>query len=49
MFQAALPSCGKSRDELDRQEAELSRLIEINADEAMVSEQVDKVEAIRAA
>lgn len=47
LFQAALPDLRKGRDELDRQEAELSRLIEINADEALVSRQVDKVEAIR--
>ena len=35
-------------DDLDRQEAELSRLIETNADETVVTRQVDKVEAIRA-
>src|SRR5579871_4023390 len=46
-FQAALPELRKGRDELDRQEAELSRLIEMNADEAVVVHQVDKVEAIR--
>ncbi len=46
-WQAALPDLRKGRDELDRQEAELSRLIEMNADEAVVTHQVDKVEAIR--
>ena len=47
MWQAALPELRKGRDDLDRQEAELSRLIESNADESVVSRQVDKVEAIR--
>ena len=47
IFQAALPELRKGRDELDRQEAELSRLIESNADETVVSRQIDKVEAIR--
>ena len=46
-WQAALPDFRKGRDELDRQEAELSRLIETNADEPVVSRQVDKVEGIR--
>jgi len=48
IWQAALPELRKGRDNLDRQEAELSRLIESNADEAVVTRQVDKVEAIRA-
>jgi len=48
IFQAALPDLRKGRDDLDRQEAELSRLIESNADEAVVTRQVDKVEALRA-
>jgi len=47
IFQAALPDLRKGRDELDRQEAELSRLIETNADETAVVHQVDKVEGIR--
>ena len=47
IWQAALPELRKGREELDRQEAELSRLIEMNADEAVVTHQVDKVEAIR--
>ena len=47
IFQAALPELRKGRDELDRHEAELSRLIEMNADEAVVVRQIDKVEAIR--
>ena len=48
IWQAALPELRKGRDDLDRQEADLSRLIESNADEAVVTRQVDKVEAIRA-
>jgi Spy/CpxP family protein refolding chaperone len=47
VFQGALPDLRRGRDDLDRQEAELSRLIEMNADEAIVVRQVDKVEAIR--
>ncbi len=47
IWQAALPELRRGRDELDRQEAELSRLIEMNADEVVVTHQVDKVEAIR--
>jgi len=48
IWQAALPELRKGREDLDRQEAELSRLIETNADEAAVTRQVDKVENIRA-
>jgi Spy/CpxP family protein refolding chaperone len=47
VFRGALPDLRRGRDDLDRQEAELSRLIEMNADEAVVIKQVDKVEAIR--
>jgi Spy/CpxP family protein refolding chaperone len=47
IFQAALPELRKGRDDLDRQEAELSRLIESNADESVVTRQVDKVEQLR--
>jgi Spy/CpxP family protein refolding chaperone len=47
IFQSALPDMRKGRDELDRHEAELSRLIETGADEALVTRQLDKVEAIR--
>jgi Spy/CpxP family protein refolding chaperone len=48
VFRATYPQLFQSREELDKQEAELSRLIEINADEAQVSRQVDKVESVRA-
>jgi len=47
IFQSVLPELRKGRDDLDRHEAELSRLIETSADEALVTRQVDKVEAIR--
>jgi Spy/CpxP family protein refolding chaperone len=47
IFQAALPELRKGRDDLDLHEAELSRLIETGADEALVIKQLDKVEAIR--
>jgi Spy/CpxP family protein refolding chaperone len=47
IFQSVLPELRKGRDELDRHEAELSRLIETGADEALVTKQIDKVEAIR--
>jgi Spy/CpxP family protein refolding chaperone len=47
VFQDALPDLRRGREDLDRQEAELSRLIEMNADEAVVIRQVDKVEGIR--
>jgi Spy/CpxP family protein refolding chaperone len=48
VFHDSLPQMRQSKQELDRQEAELSRLIETNADEAQVVRQVDKVEAVRA-
>ena len=47
IFQTALPALRQGREDLDRQESELSRLIEMNADEATVIRQVDKVEGIR--
>ena len=47
VFQNVLPELRKGRDELDRHEAELSRLIETGADEALVIRELDKVEAIR--
>jgi Spy/CpxP family protein refolding chaperone len=48
VFRDSLPQLRQSKQELDRQEAELSRLIETNADETQVVRQVDKVEAVRA-
>src|ERR1051325_8130600 len=49
IFRATLPQLRQSKDDLDRQETELSRLIGQNADEGQVGHQVDKVEAIRGA
>ncbi len=47
-FQSAISKSRHKKEELDQQEAELSRLIAVNADELLVTRQVDKVEAIRA-
>jgi Spy/CpxP family protein refolding chaperone len=47
IFQNVLPDLRKGRDDLDRHEAELSRLIETGAVEALVIKQLDKVEALR--
>ena len=47
VFEAAVPRLRQNKQELDREEAELSRLIEANADETQVSKELDKVEAIR--
>lgn len=49
VFQSTLPKLRQGHDDLDKQEAELSRMIEANADEALVVKQVDRVEATRAA
>src|SRR5262249_49253758 len=48
VFNSTISLLRQKREELDQQEAELSRLIAANADEAVVVRQVDKVEAIRA-
>jgi len=48
VFRESLPHMRQSKQELDRHEAELSRLIEANADESQGIRQVDKVEAVRA-
>ena len=48
VFQSSVSLLRQKREELDQQEAELSRLIAANADEAVVVRQVDKVEGIRA-
>ena len=47
VFEAAVPRLRQSKQELDREEAYLSRLIEADAGEAQVANQLDKVEAIR--
>jgi len=46
LFRAVFPQLRQNKEELDRQEAELSRLLEANADEATVLRQVDKVEGV---
>src|SRR5262245_27374814 len=48
VFQSTLPRLKDQKADLDRQEAELSRLIELGADESVVTRQVDHVESIRA-
>ena len=48
LVQSQLPALRQGKSDLDQQEAELSRLVEINADEATVSKQIDKVENTRA-
>ena len=47
LFRATLPQLRQNKEELDRQESELSRLIGQNGDEAQVGRQVDKVETAR--
>lgn len=47
IFQAALPNLRQAKDELDKLEAELSRLIENDSDDATLTKQVDRVEATR--
>src|SRR4029077_19225928 len=47
VFEVALPRLRQSKQELDREEAELSRLIEANSGEIQVARQLDKVEALR--
>jgi Spy/CpxP family protein refolding chaperone len=48
VFRAALPHQRQKKDELDAQEAELSRLIATDADEVTIGKQSDQVETIRA-
>ena len=48
VFQTTLPRLRQGKEELDRLQAELSQLIEANADEAAVVKQIDRVEAQRA-
>jgi Spy/CpxP family protein refolding chaperone len=48
VFQSSVTLLRQKKAELDLQEAELSRLIAANAEEALVVRQVDKVESIRA-
>jgi Spy/CpxP family protein refolding chaperone len=48
VFQSTISLLRQKKEELDQQEAELSRLIASNADEAVVVRQVDRVEGLRA-
>jgi Spy/CpxP family protein refolding chaperone len=48
VFRAALPQLRAYRDELEVQEAELSKLIEADSDERAIAKQVDRVEVVRA-
>jgi Spy/CpxP family protein refolding chaperone len=48
VFQQTIPTLRQKKTELDGLEEELSKMIAANADETMVTRQVDKVEAIRA-
>ena len=48
VFQTTLPKLRQGKQELDRLEEELSKLIEANADEPQVVREVDRVEAQRA-
>lgn len=49
VFQATLPKLKQNREELDKLEAELSKMIGDNADERLVIHEIDRVEALRAA
>ena len=48
IVQTTMHTLRQGKGDLDRQEAELSRLIEVNADEAQVIKQIEQVETIRA-
>jgi len=48
VFQSTISVLRQKKEELDRHEEDLSRLIAAGADEALVTRQVDKVESIRA-
>jgi Spy/CpxP family protein refolding chaperone len=47
IFQDGIAQLQKQKDELDRLEGKLSRLIETMADEGQVTQQIDRVEAVR--
>jgi len=48
IFEAAISQLRQKKEELDKQEEVLSKQIVAGADEALVTKQVDRVEAIRA-
>ena len=47
IFQSSISNLRHQKEELDQQETDLSRMIATNADELMVTQQVDRVETIR--
>ena len=47
VFETSIPALVQTKDELDQEEAELSRLFKLDADEQRVSWMVDRVEATR--
>jgi len=47
VFQTTLPKLRQQKEELDRQEAELSKMIAADSDEVQVARQIDRVEAAR--
>ena len=47
IFQEGIAQLRKQKDELDRLEGQLSRLIETTSGEAQVTQQIDRVEAVR--
>jgi len=49
IFQEGIAQLRKQKDELDRLEGKLSKLIETMATEAEVTQQIDRVEAVRSA
>jgi Spy/CpxP family protein refolding chaperone len=47
LYQSSLPKLRQTKQELDQQEAELSRMIEADTDEVQILQQIDLVEATR--
>ena len=47
VFQTTLPKLRQQKEELDRQEADLSKMIAADSDELQVAKQIDHVEAAR--
>jgi Spy/CpxP family protein refolding chaperone len=48
VFQSSMLKLRQVKEELDRQEAELSSMIESDADESLLTQQIDRVESTRA-
>jgi Spy/CpxP family protein refolding chaperone len=49
IFQESMTQLRAQKGDLDRVEGKLSRMIEANAEESVVSQQIDRVEAVRSA